>query len=337
MRSLAVWMGALAVAASAGCGSSACPAGRVRSADGVCVNENMADFVTCINNVGGAKLSRGEAQQLSASFTQFGASYQQVQAVRNEYAGPDKQNQLFVIDYCMRASGGASTATQQLVELQTSAQKDQMREQIEAEKAARNINIAPIPFRDRECEAMGIDLEWGDTSGHAYRISTTDGSNPGNPAVRRVIDACGGDNRRIQTALQQRYQLTDARRIDYCEAEAKRQCIASHARILQVPLDDLPPGYAVLCDQYKQKDCQERLVSKGWFLSGWCRREDRSNGLFNNLQGDEYCCNRDPRVVGVQNANAPPYGQFQGYPPAGYLPSTTGAPPCGYPPTPGCR
>lgn len=106
LRSRLGWTLVMAAASPllGGC-SSTCPAGRVPAESGVCVTQNVADFVACVRGASGAELSQDKARQISATVMQVGGGLQWQDRVQAAYAGPNEQNQRLVIDRCIQMTG----------------------------------------------------------------------------------------------------------------------------------------------------------------------------------------------------------------------------------------
>lgn len=98
-------MAILAMAAT-GCGSS-CPQGRVETADGTCVRQDVVDFAACVRAAGGSEISREDAHSITA--TAFGASgtvgWQN--SVRDRFNGPAVEHQRMVIETCITRTADA--------------------------------------------------------------------------------------------------------------------------------------------------------------------------------------------------------------------------------------
>ena len=93
------------------CGGPSCPTSRVRSADGVCVREDIADFIACVNNSGSKQISTEDAKRISATAAQVGTSAEWSDSMKAQYSGPAEKHQAAVIEQCVRMTSHDSSAS----------------------------------------------------------------------------------------------------------------------------------------------------------------------------------------------------------------------------------
>jgi hypothetical protein len=92
------------------CGAG-CPQGRALGPDGVCLREDVLDFVACVGAAGGKSITHDDAKRISAAAQAVGARAEWQTSVRAEYGAPAEENQRVVIDQCIAMTSLTATAT----------------------------------------------------------------------------------------------------------------------------------------------------------------------------------------------------------------------------------